>query len=161
MFEALLWAAAALVALALILAWDSSRDILHPLFFLGPMFAFLYAWMPLKLLRIGALDAFFDRGQVTFVQGANVVGTAALLFGCLAASWGVRKARHAGRFQMSETMARRLLIGGSICGVIGSAAWVISIVNVGGFVTPSASRTRAAGTIAATSGIVRCCCFRR
>ena len=35
MFEVLLWSVAALIALALFLAWDWSRDILHPLFFLG------------------------------------------------------------------------------------------------------------------------------
>ena len=134
MFETLLWAAAGLVLIALILAWDSSRDILHPLFFLGPMFAFLYAWMPMKLLRIGALDAFFDRGQVTGVQVANVLGIAAVLFGCLAASWGVRKVRGAGRFEMSETVAKRVLIGGTICGIVGSCAWLVSIINVGGFV---------------------------
>ena len=134
MFEVLLWAVVALVAAALFLAWDSSRDLLHPVFFLGPMFAFLYAWMPLKLLRIGAIDAFFDRGEVTGVQLANVIGIAAFLFGCVAASWGVRRVRRAAPFPMTEPMANRLLIGGTVCGLIGSAAWMISIVNVGGFV---------------------------
>ena len=118
----------------LILAWDSSRDLLHPIFFLGPLLAFLYAWMPMKLLRLGALDAFFDRSQVIGVQTANVIGVAAMLFGCLAASWGVRKAIVARRFPMSEQMARRILIGGTLCGIAGSAAWLVSIINVGGFV---------------------------
>ncbi len=75
MFEFLLWAVLGLIVLALILAWDWSRDILHPLFFLGPMFAFLYCWMPMKLLRNGALDVFFDRSQLTAVQTFNVIGT--------------------------------------------------------------------------------------
>ncbi len=134
MLELLLWMAAALVAVALLFAWDSSRDLLHPLFFLGPMLAFLYAWMPMKLLRIGALDAFFDRGQVTGVQAANVIGVGAILLGCLAASWGVRLWQVAQPFVMSDVMARRLLIGGVVCGIVGSGAWLVSIVNVGGFV---------------------------
>ena len=51
MFEALLWASLAIALLGLLIAYDGSRDVFHPLFFIGPMMAFLYGWMPLQLLR--------------------------------------------------------------------------------------------------------------
>jgi hypothetical protein len=134
MFEALLWATAGLVVIAVLIAWDSSRDILHPLIFMGPMFAFLYAWMPMQLFHTGALDAFFDKRQLVPVQILNLAGVAAFLFGCLAASWGVRRVVTRKPFRITETGARRLVVGGAIVGAIGMVAWAITIHNVGGFV---------------------------
>lgn len=134
MFEALLWATAALVIVAVLIAWDASRDILHPLIFMGPMFAFLYSWMPMKLLHSGALDAFFDRSQLVPVQILNLFGVAAFLFGCLAASWGIRRVAGPRPFRISETASTRLVIGGTIVGAVGLVSWMITIHNVGGFV---------------------------
>ena len=88
----------------------------------------------MKLLHNGALDVFFDASQLTAVETVNLIGVAGFLFGCLAASYGVRRIRLARPDAMSPNMERRLLIGGSICGVIGSAAWMVTIINVGGFV---------------------------
>ncbi len=60
MFEALLWAAMLITALALFCALDGSRDVFHLLVSLVPMMAFLYAWMPLRLLPADGLARFFD-----------------------------------------------------------------------------------------------------
>ncbi len=134
MFEVLLWATAGLIVIAVLIAWDSSRDILHPLIFMGPMFGFLYSWMPMKLSRTGALDAFFDKSQLVPVQVLNLAGVAAFLFGCLAASWGARRVATFKPFRISGITATRLVIGGFVVGVIGLAAWLVTIHNVGGFV---------------------------
>ncbi len=60
MFDALLWAALLTAALALFCALDGSRDVFHPLVFIMPMMAFLYGWMPLRLLAADGLARFFD-----------------------------------------------------------------------------------------------------
>ena len=51
MFEVLLFGCAAVALFGLFAAYDGSRDVFHPLIFIGPMLAFLYGWMPWKLLQ--------------------------------------------------------------------------------------------------------------
>ena len=51
MFELMLLAAAGVAIVGVLVAYDGSRDVFHPLVFIGPMFAFLYGWMPWKLLQ--------------------------------------------------------------------------------------------------------------
>lgn len=142
MFEAMLWLAAAICAVGVVAAFDGSRDVFHPLMFLGPMLAFLYSWMPSKLLAADGLARYFDNDQLVFVQGLNLLGLGAFVGACLAA--GVRLRRpittpnHAssgfGHARMSPEACRRLLIGGMASGLVGLTCWLITIHNVGGFV---------------------------
>jgi hypothetical protein len=133
MFEMLLWLTAGVIVIALVVALDSTRDILHPTVFLGPMFLFLYTWMPMTLDRTGALEAFFSPEQAIHVQTVNIIGISAFFLGCLIASWGYRRIPTA-RIHLTARMERRLLVAGSLCGCIGLAAWLVTIKNVGGFV---------------------------
>ncbi len=134
MFVALLITAAAIALVGLIVALDGSRDVFHPLIFVGPMLAFLYGWMPLKLVQAGGLARFFDDDQLRFVQTLNVLGVLAFVGCCLAAGVRLRKREMRPARQFSAQTLRRLLIGGSIAGSLGLLCWVITIVNVGGFV---------------------------
>ncbi len=149
MFEAMLWLAAAICAVGVLAAFDGSRDVFHPLMFLGPMLGFLYSWMPSKLLAADGLARFFDTDQLLFVQRLNVIGVLVFVGACLAA--GVRLGRpvtapdwapgrdregasaHFGRARLSPEACRRLLIGGIVAGTIGMTCWLITIHNVGGF----------------------------
>ena len=63
MFEFLLFTAAAIALLGLLCALDGSRDVFHPLVFIAPMLAFLYGWMPWKLLSNDA-----SRSYVTTIR---------------------------------------------------------------------------------------------
>jgi len=133
MFEALLFAALAIVAVGILVAYDGSRDVFHPLFFIGPMLGFLYGWMPLQLLHSGSLFQYFDLDQLEFVQGLNVLGILAFILACLAAGCRVRQARSP-VFKLSSAGCRRLRVGALTVGSVGLVCWLISIINVGGFV---------------------------
>ena len=134
MFEALLALTAAVAVLAMIVAYDGNRDIFHPLMFICPMFLFLYVWMPWKLDNSGALDGYFDREQLVFLQTLYLLGIITFIVFCLAGGWQVAKTRFAPALRLSLQTENRLIIGGSIVGLIGLAAWFVAIKNVGGFV---------------------------
>lgn len=132
MFELLL-AAAGLIALAsAAIAFDGSRDVFHPLVFMGPMFAFLYFWMPFQLWRADGLARYFDDAQLLHVQTMNVCGVAAFAAGCLAAGVRIRRTRFAQR-RLSARGSKRLLFASAIVGSLGLLCWLITIHNVGGF----------------------------
>ncbi len=132
MFEAMLFVAGAIALIALVCALDGSRDVFHPLMFIGPMLGFLYFWMPLRLLAGDALEKYFDTDQLCFVQLLNILGILAFVTACL--SVGLRFPKAAGQAQLSPEGCRRLRIGGALVGGVGLLCWSISIINVGGFV---------------------------
>jgi hypothetical protein len=133
MFEALLLTAAVIAIGGAVIAYDGSRDVFHPLIFIGPMFMFLYSWMPWRLLQQDGLSRFFSDDQLQFVQVLNVVGILAFVIGCVIV--GLRFKRPAYESQtFAPHVLKRLLIGATIVGSIGLACWIVTIVNVGGFV---------------------------
>ena len=133
MFELLLVLTAVIILVGITIAFDGSRDAFHPMIYIGGMLLFLYAWMPFKLLQANGLERFFDRGQLQFVQGLNVLGVLAFVIACL--SVGVRlRGPRATAVQLSEQTCNRLLIGAAITGMVGLTCWSITIINVGGFV---------------------------
>ena len=133
MFEALLWVSLAIVAIGVLVAYDGSRDVFHPLFFIGPMMAFLYGWMPLQLLHSGSLFQYFDLDQLGFVQSLNVLALLAFVLACLAAGCRFRRSQSAVQ-KLSSAGCRRLRIGALAIGSVGLTCWLVSIINVGGFV---------------------------
>ena len=137
MFELMLLLVAVIAVGGLVIAYDGSRDVFHPMIFIGPMLLFLYAWMPWQLLRNNALGRFFDGEQLMFVQTLNILGVLGFVVGCLAVGArlpGVgRQAEVNAAPQISQRTARRLLVGSAVLGSIGVVCWSISILNVGGF----------------------------
>lgn len=134
MFEALLITTLLIAGFGIFCALDGSRDIFHPLVFIGPMLAFIYFWMPFKLWSAGGLDQFFDSNQLLFVQRINIFGVLAFVLACLFAGVRLRKQPSAAMPQLSQQALRRMLIGGGIAGSLGLLCWGITIINVGGFV---------------------------
>jgi hypothetical protein len=135
MFELLLWTTAGVVALGMLVALDRSRDLFHPLMFIGPMFGFLYAWMPSKLLAAHGLERYFSREQLLFLQTLYLLGVTAFIIACL--SVGLRIGRRP-RPRLEQELPRRFwlrfLAGGALAGSLGLLCWIITIVEVGGFV---------------------------
>ena len=131
MFELLLFAAAGVALLSVIAAFDGSRDVFHPLVFIGPMMAFLYGWMPWKLLQQDGLSRFFDNDQLLFVQSLNVLGILAFVGACLLVGTRIKRPAQA-RQSLAPLTAQRLVIGGGIVGSLGLTCWLITIINVGG-----------------------------
>lgn|SRR5579871_1487489 len=128
MFVWLIWAVVITVVLALWYAYAGSKDVFHPLMFIGPMLVFMYAWMPYQLDSIGGLAGFFQRYQLDYVQRINVCGVVCFLVGCL--SVGCRLPA----IEMPEPKASAptLLVGGVILGCIGLGAWVMTVINGSG-----------------------------
>ncbi|MBV9182633.1 MAG: oligosaccharide repeat unit polymerase, partial [Acidobacteria bacterium] len=133
MFEALMWVAAGISVAGMLIAYDGSRDVFHPLFFMAPMMAFLYAWMPSQLYRSGALFQYFQPEQLVFVQTLNVLGIVGFVSACAAAGLRLPQSRREAH-RLSLLSCRRLRIGALIVGSVGLLCWTISIVNVGGFI---------------------------
>lgn len=131
MFELLLFAAVGIAVLGLVAAYDGSRDVFHPLVFIAPMMAFLYGWMPWKLLQQDGLSRFFDTDQLTFVQGMNVLGILAFVGACLAVGTRIKRPKGP-RAPLEALTFQRLILGGGIVGSLGLTCWMITIINVGG-----------------------------
>ena len=91
--------AAALIALGgPVIAFDGSRDVFHPLVFIGPMLAFLYAWMPFQLLRnTTRCRGSLMTGSWFHVQWLNVLGSWRLCWAAWVAGVRIRKTRFAQR----------------------------------------------------------------
>lgn len=132
MFELLLWITAGVTILAIAIAFDGSRDVFHPMVYIGAMFLFLYSYMPLKLFYSGQLSTYFTEAQLISIQILNLAGVLAFATGCLLA--GVRLPRRSLATATTPNTERRLVTGGAIAGGLGLMCWVISIANVGGFV---------------------------
>ena len=142
LFETLLVVTGLVAVGGAVIALDGSRDVFHPLVFIGPMLAFLYAWMPWKLLDGGGLGQYLDDDQLLSVQRLFLLGVVAFVIACLAAGLRGARARSssargphlASGAARSSEMAPRLLAGGAVAGAIGLLCWAVTIVNVGGFV---------------------------
>ena len=143
LFEFLL-AVTAIVAIGgAVIAFDSNRDVFHPLIFIAPMLAFLYAWMPWRLSTAGGLAQFFGDDQLIKVQCFFLISVLAFVTACLSA--GIKKpALVPQRWQLTSSaikgeFASRILIGAVITGLMGLLCWAITIINVGGFVNAYSS----------------------
>lgn len=126
-----------------------TRDTFHPAVVLSPMFAFLYVYLPLKLEREDGFRGFLRDEDVVFGQQLNLVGVLALLTGVLVAA---RRRVEPGLPALSPEMIQRLRTGAIVLGMMGVVAYVITIINVGGF---SRAYGRAYGGGWSDSGYVR------
>ena len=133
MFEALLWLALLIAAAGVVCALDGSRDVFHPLIFIGPMLAFLYWWMPLRLLSHDGLNPYFLDEQLVHVQLIYVLGIACFVAGCLIPGVRLRPVV-SNPLTLGNAAINRLRIGALITGGLGLLCWLITILNVGGFV---------------------------
>ena len=125
MFVALLWTVVVFIGLGLIYAYAGSKDVFHPLMFLGPMMAFMYAWMPLKLDAIGGLAGFFQLDQLEHIQQINAFGVAALVLGCLSVGCRISTVRR----PQAQVFPHKLLLAGGLLGCIGLFAWVLTVIH--------------------------------
>jgi hypothetical protein len=127
-FSLLILAVAAVLAAGMMYAYASSRDVFHPLMFIGPMMMFMYVWMPARLDRIGGLDGFFQRDQLDYVQAMNLLGVTCFVLGCLSVGTMLPRGPALDR----PISPAGLVEGGTVLGLIGLAAWLVAIMNVGG-----------------------------
>jgi hypothetical protein len=125
MFVPLTWMIVTIIALGMCYAYAGSRDVFHPLMFIGPMMVFMYAWMPFKLDSIGGLAGFFQRDQLDFVQRINVCGVACLVLGCISVGCRLPAVRR----PEPKASPAPLLFCGTVAGCIGLVAWVLTVIH--------------------------------
>lgn len=117
---------------AAIVAYHRTRDLFHPLIITVPMILAFYVFLPLKLLNADALTSFFSDDDLVFIGFVNLLGSASFCLGC-STSAHQRVLRSAEQFNMSPVFRRRIWIGAIMLGSIGVTAYLVGIINVGGF----------------------------
>ncbi|XWN31697.1 MAG: oligosaccharide repeat unit polymerase [Devosia sp.] len=115
-------------------AWMRYRDPFHPLIYLLPQLAFLYAVMPLALLAEDPVRfAWYTGGpSVARYQAIVILLIASLIGGVVVATAGVtrRRARWHSLDIVDEAGLRTLAVA---LGGIGLAAWLYVVLRAGGF----------------------------
>jgi hypothetical protein len=136
------------------LAWVMHRDSFHPLIYIGPMLAFLYSFLPLYLsfTQHEELRGYLGEGDLIYVQALNALGALSLCLGILLGSAAAPGGRLPRAWLPSDRFARRLA-GAAVClGLIGLAAYLYMLINVGGL---AGAYGRAYGGVWADTGYVR------
>jgi oligosaccharide repeat unit polymerase len=134
MYYALLVASFVIPVAAMLVAYRRSRDLFHPAILLGPIFIFMYAWMPFRLLQGGTLEDWFAPADMLWVQGINVAGMMFFFCGCvLGPSPRITLAHYP--LRITERGRTALLHVSLFIGAIGFAGWFWTLATVGGFVT--------------------------
>jgi hypothetical protein len=136
------------------LAWVMYRDSFHPVIYIGPMLVFLYSFLPLylSLTQREELRAYLADDDLIYVQILNGLGAICLCTGILLGS-GSAPGNRAPRPWLPTDEIRRRLAGAAVfLGLIGLAAYVYMLANVGGF---GGAYGRAYGGVWADTGYIR------
>lgn len=132
MFELLITLTGFVLGAGMLLAYQRTRDVLHPMLFLGPLF--LHGTVIDPWLMRNQVDRFFRyQEDIEVVLYLYLVGVAALVLGLLHRPGGVQGPQQA----MSPIARRELRILQHIAMLLavgGLAAYAYGIFNVGGFV---------------------------
>lgn len=132
MFELLLTVTALILGVGTVIAYQRTRDILHPMLFLGPLF--LYATVLDPWLVRHDLTLFFTyQEDVNLVLILNLLGVTALVLGALHDAPQRSKGRPGRRPALQERERAQLRRVAFALAVAGLAAYAYGIVNIGGF----------------------------
>src|SRR5262249_39380982 len=104
------------------------RDVFHPLVYIAPMFAFVYGYMPLKLIQSNTLFAYLTEEQATFASAIMFCSTLAFMLGC------VKGSRHRPILKPGINRPGKfaLQLGAVALGTVGLIGWTLTIANQGG-----------------------------
>ena len=142
MFEPLLAATAVVLIAGMTIAYRRTRDVLHPMLFLGPLF--LYSTVVEPWLVRNQLDRFFlYQEDVEVVLYLYLLSVAALVFGVLHRTH-TKRAGEQGRFPIRHRDRVNLQRIARLLATVGLAAYAYGILNVGGFVA-AFSRVKGGG----------------
>ena len=127
--DLLIIAGAVLCVIAVAVAYSQYHDVFHATFLFAPMCAFIYVYMPWKLVQSGELYSFISEDQAIFVHSVILACLAALFYGCLR---GSRPFAAAVRLPVTYDQ-RTIHISAYVLGTIGFLAWAWTIRSAGGF----------------------------
>jgi hypothetical protein len=154
LFEFLAYLSGLAVLALVILAWVTHRDSFHPLIYIGPMLIYLYSFLPLYLsfTQREALRGYLRDGDLIYVAILNGLGALSLCLGILLGSAPAGGGRPPRLWMPTDQVRRRLAAAAVVVGLIGLAAYVFMLANVGGV---AGAYGRAYGGVWADSGHVR------
>ena len=122
--------------------------------YIGPMLVFLYSFLPLYLTftQREALRGYLDDGELIYVQSLNGLGALSLCLGILLGSAPLSGSRPPRPWMPTDQVRRRLAAAAVVVGLMGLAAYLFMLANVGGF---GGAYGRAYGGVWADIGYVR------
>jgi hypothetical protein len=133
-------------------AWTRTRDALHPVCYMGPMFVYVYAYRPLVLDLMGFADELFTPAQLLWVLTINLAGLVCFFVGLV---WHDREAmRSAGDMQqggLSPSGRARAATLGTLLGVMAVMGFLVGIMGAGGL-TGAYGQAKGGGFV--TSGYI-------
>ena len=131
MFFVLLICLAVVTAAVIVRDWLRWRDVFHPTLFCVPQLIFLYVALPIHGLATDELEFLSRAGYWDQLTGFQLIADV-MCFALIAGiSWGCRGATNTPAPIMQNYKA--IFMVGVAFGLLGSSAWIIGIVNVGGF----------------------------
>jgi hypothetical protein len=130
MLSLMIWLTGALCIGGMLLSLVFYKDVFHPLIYLLGQCAFVYVYMPLRLISDGSLFAYITEGQGEFTQILILLCLAAMMVGCFIGSAKTVKSRVEGP---PIPVSRDILTHGAYwIGSIGIFCWLITIAGRGG-----------------------------
>lgn len=130
MLDTLIWVTGALCVLTSLLAWKKYHDVFHPIILVSPMFAFMYVYMPARLIHDGQLYSYVTEDQGATYQAAVLLALGVFFAGCLAGSASPPKTSRSVRPLIYDPQVIRK--GGYLLGALGFAAWIYAVQSAGG-----------------------------
>lgn len=154
MLDFLMLATIGVIVFAMIVAYERTRDPLHPMMYLGPMMLYIYALIPSILFYRGMLPQYFrsDEGPI-FAQTVTLLSILALCIGCLRASLSANRTG-AGNLvpRLLSDQHRKLMLQAShILAGIGLSVFLYGLIRSGGLLHVY---SRAKGGVSFVSGYV-------
>lgn len=128
MYNTLIALTAAICVFGMLIAYMRFKDVFHPLMLLLPMSAFMWVYMPYKLIQGDQMWKFLTIDQVTFVQVMVVLTVGAMTMGALTGS----NQRATDTVRPVYTSQKSLHMGAYIVGGIGFLAWLYTLREAGG-----------------------------
>lgn len=128
MLEMLVGLTGIVLTIPTIYAYVRYRDVFHPLFFIAPMAAFIYVYMPTALMNSSELFLYLTESQAVFAQLVIVLILTAFVTGCLIGSTPSIRTP----LLTTSINPRVLITGAFVLGAIGFTAWAYMMSASGG-----------------------------
>ena len=112
----------------MVFAYAKTRDAIHPMMLICPMFAYMYVLRPTLIADL--LPAYFPRGQLETVAFVNFLGVAAF---CLACCYQIKNAKaHRAQFSLAEDSRYKVHRLAMFLGFAGVVAFWYCVFESGG-----------------------------
>ncbi|PQO38070.1 hypothetical protein [Blastopirellula marina] len=115
-------------------AYQRTRDPLHPLVYIGPMLIYMFVYLPVKEVFNGGFDRWFpDAGLLLSIQVCFTLGIVLFCVGVLHGTGPVKAGAQRVVFRAPEVVCERLYQTGCILGMLAVVAYLYAIMRSGGF----------------------------